>query len=419
MCITNGVIDQIVEPSDDKYLAIRRQAEEANELIVLSENQFLLPGFIDLHVHAPQWPNAGVALDKPLNEWLNDYTFPLEAKFEDTEFASKVYHNLVEELIAEGTTTVQYFGTIYKDSNLELAKACIDAGQRGFIGQVVMDNKEESPDYYRNESGDEAVESTKQFIAELAKLNQDGAVKQTPVITPRFLPSCTIPTLKRLGKLAQELDLPIQSHCSESDWENGYAIEHYGKRDSAVLEECGLLTANSVMAHGTLLNDEDLDRFKHRQVAVAHCPVSNVYFGNAVTKVRQILDSHVKVGMGTDISGGFSPSIYRNISQAVMSSRMLADGVDSDLDPADRGVANSAISAKEAFYLATAGGAEALNLNAGKIEVGKLADLQVVSSAYPSFTKESSDDRFEKLMYQTTKANVDRVFVNGKQVKGE
>lgn len=412
----SGYIARVIEPKDSDYAAVKQTAQANDTLTTLRPNQYILPGFIDLHVHAPQWPNAGLALDRPLNEWLDTYTFPLEAKYQDTDFAKLVYDNLVQELLANGTTTVLYFGTIHNAANLELAKSCIQHGQRGFIGKVAMDNPEQTPDYYQDASAQVAVNQTEQFIQQLNELNQTTDLKQTPVITPRFVPSCTPASLQGLGDLARKYDLPIQSHCSESDWENGYALEHYHMRDADVLNKYGLLTDKAVMAHGTLLNDHDYDLFSKQGVAVAHCPISNVYFGNAVLPINRVLAHHVKTGLGTDISGGYSPSLYQNMRQAVMSSRMLQDGVDNQLSADKRGVNDSAISVKTAFYLATLGGAQSLHLKTGKIAEGYLAYLQVVS-LQNDFQTETSDNIFEKLMYQTSKADIDQVYVQGELVK--
>ena len=418
VCIDDeGTIARIVLAEDNDYQVIVNDARQQGTLVTLSDDQVLLPGFIDLHVHAPQWPNAGLALDRPLYEWLEEYTFPLEAKFKDAKYAHLVYDNLVETLLANGTTTALYFGSVDNTGNLELVKSCLTHHQRGFVGKVVMDNPEQTPAYYRDESATTALSETENFIHEVATLNENQTIPVTPVITPRFLPSCTDDVLAGLGKLAAKYDLPIQSHCSESDWENGYALATHGKRDATVLDEFGLLTDKSVMAHGTLLNGEDIQRFKNRGVGIAHCPISNVYFGNAVLPAKKLLSENVKVGMGTDISGGYDPSVYQNIRQAIMSSRLLNDGVDSEITPDLRGKHDSAITAKNAFYMATVGGAKSLNLVTGQIKEGYIADLQIVHAKYSTFGQQVPEDTFEKLMYQTTASEIDHVMTQGVFVK--
>ncbi|WP_219912616.1 amidohydrolase family protein [Bombilactobacillus bombi] len=385
----------------------------------LSNDQLLLPGFIDLHIHAPQWPNAGVALDLPLEDWLNVYTFPLESKFQSSDFAKKVYEDLVQELLAQGTTTALYFGSVHNAGNLELVKACLKYQQRGFVGKVVMDNPQQTPANYRDESAAQALTDTKTFINSVYELNKKARIAVTPVITPRFLPSCTSEALAGLGRLARQYNLPIQSHCSESDWENGYALQQYHQRDAAVLDHFGLLTDKAVMAHGTLLNEADLDLFHRQEVSLAHCPISNVYFGNAILPAKQILERNNKIGLGTDISGGFSPSIYQNIRQAIISSHQRYEGVDAQLDPQTRGTKAPMLTMQNAFYMATIGGALSLHVPTGQIKAGCYADLQIVHQNWKTFQTETPQLRFEKLLYQTDKANIDQVLVQGKIVIGK
>ena len=166
------------------------------------------------------------------------------------------------------------------------------------------------------------------------------------------------------------------------------------------------------MAHATQLTATDRKLVKKRDTALAHCPISNVYFGNGIMAVKELLHDKIKVGMGTDISGGYSPSIYDNIRQAVMSSQIRQDGV----APEDQGVAGSRISMKNAFYLATVGGGKSLHLPIGAIKPGYQADLQIVQERFQQVT-DNADNRFERLLYQVHRDDVRHVLVNGKLVK--
>ncbi|MDO4903260.1 MAG: guanine deaminase [Limosilactobacillus sp.] len=405
-----GTISRTIAPCEDDFNTVLQEAKQSDRLVELKDNQYILPGFIDLHIHAPQWPQAGLALDLPLADWLNHYTFPLEAKYQDLEYAKMVYKDLIHELLSQGTTTALMFGTIHTEANLVLARQSAAAGLRAYIGQVVMDNPEQTPEFYRNKSTQEALEANEEFILAMQELAKQTQSTLVPVITPRFVPSCTDETLAGLAKQAKQYDLPIQSHLSESDWEHNYAIERFGLHDTEVMEKFGLLTDKSVMAHGTQLTDSDLATLHHKQTAIAHCPISNSYFGNAVLPTKKILRQGNKIGLGSDISGGYSPSLYYNIRQAVKSSQMLEDGVDSAQPAQSRGVKSSRITMANAFYLATLAGAEALHLKAGKIAPGYQADLQIVN-AHPALMNLSQDDIFQRLMYQTERSDIAQVYV--------
>lgn len=404
----DGKITAVLTPDEPGYQEHLREAKEAGLLHELIPGQVIVPGFVDLHIHAPQWPQAGHALDKPLADWLNDDTFPLEAKYEDLEYAQTIYHDLVHTLLANGTTTALFFGTIHTEANLVLARECMDQGLRSAIGRVAMDNPDQTPAYYRDESSQEAVAETERFIQALEFLGQGEPLAPLPVITPRFVPSCSDGTLAGLGRLAKKYDLPVQSHVSESNWEHQYAIDRFGLHDAEVLDKFGLLTAKTVLAHGTQLTDHDANLLRERGVAIAHCPISNAYFGNGVLPVNQLLKNGNQLGLGSDISGGYSPSLYDNIRHAVALSQVRTDGVTND----DQGKPGSRISVQTAFYLATKGGAQALNLPVGALEAGCQADLQILTDPHP-WPKESPLDRFERLMYQATRAVVTAVMVNG------
>lgn len=414
----DGMIEKLVSPKEEIYSAIIETYQGTSKFQEIPKGEYLLPGFIDLHVHAPQWPQSGLALDKPLYDWLNTYTFPLEAKYKDTNFAEKVYSHLVDELLSLGTTTVLYFGTIHKEANLKLAEICAKKGQRGLVGKVVMDDHEANPKFYRDETTEQALADTEEFIKDVKILGKNVKQGVYPVVTPRFIPSCTDVGLKGLGELAEKYDVHVQSHCSESDWAHQFVIDRFGESDTKSLNKFGLLKDKSVMAHCGFLSAEDAEIFRETGTAVAHCPISNAYFGNAVTRVKQLLhDYQVDVGLGTDISGGFSPSLYDNMKQAVMSSRMLNDGVDHEIESDERGVSNSNITLKEAFYLATAGGGKSLSLPIGELKEGFTWDAQVVSTHHlPVFGEDTLEETFQKLIYLMKPEQIKEVWVQDQLV---
>ena len=118
--------------------------------------------------------------------------------------------------------------------------------------------------------------------------------------------------LEALGGVAKQCGCAVQTHCSESDWQHGYAFARHGISDSEVLDRFGLLTRRTVLAHGNLLSPSDMERVKSRGAGVAHCPLSNVYFSNAVFPLRAALAKGLRVGLGTDIAGGTSQDCDSN-----------------------------------------------------------------------------------------------------------
>lgn len=414
-----GIITKVIKKTDKHY---EKACQQADITLSLSTGQCFLPGFVDLHVHAPQWPQAGIALDEPLNVWLDECTFPLEAKYADTDFAQRVYEDLVTQLLSRGTTTVLYFATIHLEASLLLAKICVEKGQRGLVGKVVMDDPQANPDFYRDASTEAALQETEQFIQSVQKLAESAPQGVYPVVTPRFVPSCTDEGLAGLGALAQKYDIHVQTHCSEGQWEHDFVQERFGKTDTEVLKDFGLLKEKAVMAHGNFICPQDGALFIETGAAVAHCPISNAYFANGVIPIKQLKKQGVTIGLGTDISGGFSPSLYDNIKQAVMSSRMLEDGVDVTRAQRERGVADSRISVIDAFSLATKGGGDALQLPIGVIKEGYAFDVQVIDSRnqgnpLPDFGVFTTPEaRLQKILYLATMQNIRQVWVQGKKV---
>jgi guanine deaminase len=398
--------------------ALRHAA--SGSLTVLGSGNYFLPGMVDLHVHAPQWPQLGLALDEPLEIWLQKYTFPLEARYADTAFAAAVYESLVETLLANGTTTALYFASIHLAATQTLADVCLKRSQRALIGRVAMDNPDQCPAYYRDASAASAEAETRAFIDYVHDLTGSAGLI-FPVITPRFIPSCTDDLLHRLGALARETACHVQTHCSESDWAHGFVLERCGVSDTVALDGYGLLSRRTILAHGNFVGDADVARIAGAGAGIAHCPLSNVYFSDAVFPLRRLLQQGVHVGLGTDIAGGASPSILENARHAVIASRLLEAGVDPALDRVSRRRESSRIDALTAFWLATAGGGIALDLPIGVFKVGYQFDAIALDAEAPQGnlrlgSADTPEEIVQKIIYHASRANIGKVWVAGRCV---
>jgi guanine deaminase len=417
----DGAIKAVHRRESPQATSEARRFAATGDLLRFGQQQFLLPGLVDLHIHAPQWPQLGKALDLPLQDWLQAYTFPLESRYEDVTFARAVYESLVDGLLANGTTTAVYLGTLHLPATCILADVCLQRSQRALIGRVAMDDIQQCPAYYRDASAEGAEAETRDFIEYVRSMPGNGASLVKPVITPRFIPACSDELLARLGALARATGCHVQTHCSESDWEHHYVLQRCGKSDTAALDGFGLLSRRTVLAHCNLVSDEDTALIRARGAAVAHCPLSNVFFSDAVFPLRKILQQGVHVGLGTDIAGGASPSILENARQAVMASRSLESGVDSALDRASRGRPDSRIDALTAFWLATAGGGVALDLPVGVFREGFQFDAVVIDTQVPdSNLRVDVDDPpetlLQKIIYLAARPNIREVWVANRRV---
>jgi guanine deaminase len=419
-----GNISAVLRPESAEFGERIKTAFENETLFELGESQYLLPGLVDLHVHAPQWPQIGTALHLPLYDWLQQCTFPLEARYADLDFARENYESLVENLLANGTTTATYYGTIHLAATRLLADICLRKGQRAVVGKVAMDNKDECPAFYRDKSTSSGLDETRALIEYIRNLAGNETGRVLPAVTPRFIPACTDEMLTGLASIASEYDCHVQTHCSESDWEHKYVIERYGVNDTQSLDRFRLLTGKTVLAHSNLVNDDDMATIKARHSGIAHCPLSNIYFSNAVFPARRALDNGLNVGLGTDISGGPNPSVLHNCRASVNSSRLLEEGVDPKVAAANRGTPNSRIGCREAFWMATTGGARALGLKIGQFAKGFHFDSMVVDTSVEDTNlpeivdSDSDDDMLQKIVYCAERRNITNVWIQGRIVKG-
>ncbi|NXO11604.1 GUAD deaminase, partial [Oriolus oriolus] len=416
----NGAI-VFMEQADQLEELAKTWGFKTSDIRQLSKHEFFMPGLVDTHIHAPQYSFTGTRVDLPLLQWLTSYTFPTEAKYQDSGFAEEVYTRVVRRTLKNGTTTACYFATIHTDSSLLLAEITDKFGQRAFVGKVCMDVNDSVPQY--REITADSVQETERTKTLSFYYFQYPRVQ--PIITPRFGPSCTEDLLNALGDLAETHDLHVQSHISENEEEvklveNMFpAYQNY----TELYDKNKLLTSKTVMAHACHLSEEELKLFSLRGAAISHCPNSNFSLRSGVLNVRKVLDHNVKLGLGTDVAGGYSASMLDAIRKTMMASNSLQINK----------VNETGLTLEEAFQLATLGGSQALGLDdvIGNFEVGKEFDALLINTKASDspFDLFSADD-FEVirtgLMIKKFNGNavgqacddrnISEVYVAGKQV---
>lgn len=384
--------------------------EKEHEVIKLNNNEFLMPGMIDTHIHAPQYPNAGKGLDHGLLEWLNKYTFPTEAKFKELEFAKNTYRKIVRRTLENGSTTASYYGTIHIDACLALCDIIEENGQRALVGKVNMNAN--SPDFYIEESVDVSVSETKKFVDEVL---QKKYPRVLPIITPRFAISCSQQLMDALGLLAIEKDLHVQTHISETEDECEVVGKLFPECEDYldVYDKAGLIRNKTVLGHGIYLSDKERKKIKQKGASISHCPNSNLSIRSGIFNARQCLSEGIKVGLGTDVSGGYSPSMLDAMRTAIHVSNMWTIK--------DR--THKPITHREVFMMATYGGSQALAIDhlVGNFEVGKEFDALLVSLDCPGsqvdiFDDDTPEDLVQKFIFLGDNRNIQKVFVNGEDV---
>lgn len=410
--VQNGKIE-FLEDASKLEESQKKFGYGTSDVYNLNEGEFLIPGLIDTHIHAPQYANAGLGLGEPLMEWLQNYTYPCEAKYENLDFAKEVYEKVVRRTLGNGTTTAAYFATIHVEASLLLCDIIEQMGQRAYVGKVNVDCN--TPDWYC-ENAETSVNLTKVFIENV--LDRKNPLL-TPVVTPRFAPCCSASLMSALGELAQKYDIPIQSHISESVDEIHNVCSQFpdSTNYAQVYNKSGLLTNNTIMAHGVHLTDEELDILKDRGVGIAHCPNSNISLKSGLCDVKRLMKHGLKVGLGTDVSGGYSPSILDAMRQAIQTSSILSMSKSKDYQP---------ITYREAFFLATLGGSQVLGLDhkIGNFEVGKefdalLIDTKAEDGPIDTFDGDTLDEKLQRFVYIGDDRNIKKVYIKGREVKSE
>lgn len=334
----------------------------------------IMPGFIDTHIHFPQIEIIA-AYGEQLLTWLNKYTFPTEGKFKDKAYAQKVAAIFLNELLKNGTTTALVFATVHPESVDAFFEEANSRHLRMVAGKVMMDRN--APEFL-TDTAETSYQETKALIQKWHKKD-----RLLYAITPRFAITSTNEQLQLAGKLLKEFpDVYLHTHLSENADEVAFVKQLFSESQGYldVYDRAGLVGDRSVFAHGVQLTDEEFQRLSQANAAIAFCPTSNLFLGSGLFKIEKAKSKEypVKLGLGTDVGGGTSFSILQTTNEAYKIAQLR----------------RQKLSPFQALFLATLGGAKALNLEdkIGNFDSGKEADFIVLDPhATPLMAFRNSD----------------------------
>ena len=366
----------------------------------------VIPGLCDLHIHAPQYSYRGLGMDLELLDWLKTYTFPEESRFADLSYAEKAYEHFVSDLISGATTRAVIFATIHVPATVLLMEKLESSGLVSLVGKVNMDRN--SPESLCEKSAVESYNNTLHWLEEIK-----GRFSSTyPIITPRFIPTCSDELMAKLGELQKQYVLPVQSHLSENlseiEWvkELCPGVDSYGEA-YARFGLFGLSPAPTVMAHCVWSDEKEEKLIKENGVYVAHCPQSNMNICSGIAPIRRYLENGVKVGLGTDVAGGAHTSVFRAMSDAVIASKLYWRLIDQSYAP---------LTVPEVFYLGTLGGGEVFG-KVGSFDDGYEFDAVIIDDSELLQNKDFTvGDRLERIICLSTDVKICGKYVRGRSI---
>jgi 5-methylthioadenosine/S-adenosylhomocysteine deaminase len=351
-------------------------------------DSILLPGLINTHTHAAMVYFRGIADDLPLNEWLNKHIWPAENRWLSPEFISDAIGLACLEMLKGGITVYNdmYF---FEDEAGNVTKKM---GMRAVLGSGILD--------FPSRSGSGPDEYIANAVSLIEKWKGDELI--IPCIAPHALYTCGPETLKKARKVAEQYDVPVHIHLSETRTEVDGIRKRFGMQPVEYLESLGFLDQRVLAAHCVWLSDEEIAIIARRKVGVSHCVESNLKLASGIAPVVKMLNAGVKVTLGTD---GAASNNDLNILSEMSTAAKLHKAVSGD---------PTVLNAKTVLCMATRWGAEVLGLGnkIGSLETGKAADMISVTIDKPHLTP--LYDVYSHIVYAAMASDVDMVMVNGK-----
>lgn len=360
----------------------------------------IIPSFIDLHIHAPQFMQMGIGLDLELIDWLNQYTFMLEQRFADVNYAKKVYPQFVNALYENGTLRSVIYGTIHNDSNHVLVEELEKRGLSAYVGKVNMNQNAPEP---LLQEASISIQESKEFI-----LKYRGNELVKPIVTPRFAPSCTESLLKGLGDLSKDFHIPVQTHLSENRLEVNWVKELFpgSINYSSVYRDYGLYgQEKTLMAHAIYLNEDEIEMAKNENIYLVHCPNSNMNLSSGIMPLTQYLDLGLRVGMGSDVGAGHRIGMQHTLTSAIQCSKIRHL-----MDHQSR-----ILSESEAFYLMTKVNGSFFG-KVGSFEPGYFFDALMIKDPDPLMSDLTPLEQLQRFLYCGSSDSILDRYLEGKRI---
>jgi guanine deaminase len=364
-------------------------------------DKIIIPGMSDLHVHASQYAYRGLGMDLELLDWLQKYAFPEESKFSDLSYADRSYEIFSDHLRRSETTRASIFATLHREATELLMEKLENSGLVTYVGKVNMDRN--SPDYLRETSVDE----TRLWLEETV-----GKWERTfPILTPRFIPSCSDEMLRGISQLRREFHVPLQSHLSENLGEIQWVKElvpgsvNYG--DAYRMFDLFGGDYPCIMAHCVYSDELEMQMMKDRGVVIAHSPESNLNISSGVAPINRYLDFGLQVGLATDVAGGSHISMFRAMTHAIQSSKIRWRLLDQSVAP---------LTFDTAFYIATRGGGAFFG-KVGAFDADFEFDAVVLDDSNLDHPQPLSvRERLERMAYLADERNIFAKYVAGSKL---
>lgn len=383
----------------------RLPEEYAGLPLVDCSGKLVMPGLVDLHMHAPQYAYRGLGMDLELLDWLNTYTFPEETRYVDFDYAQAQYAKVAADLRRGPNTRAILFGTVHLPATELLMELLEETGLVTLVGKVNMDRN--APDSLLEKDWERSLGDTRMWLEHV-----EGRFSRTrPILTPRFIPSCTEPLMEGLARIQEETGLPLQSHLSENQKECSWVQElcPASQNYAHAYARYGVIAPGrrTVMAHCVWCTPEEAQLLKDCGAFVAHCPQSNTNLASGIAPVRAYLREGLSVGLGSDVAGGTNPSIFRAMADAIQVSKLRWRLVDDALPP---------LTVAEAFFLGTRGGGAFFG-KVGSFEEGYEMDALVIDDeGLGTPCARGLEDRLARVVYLPEEGRLQHKFVRGEQL---